>query len=145
MLHLIGPNTDKKWIENRYQAVSIPACVLDFETQMQWAYSAADLALARSGASAVAERLAHQIPSIFMPYPFVEEDHQRKNAQSVQMLYQFGHIVDQNSVSVSHLTSKFIELLESLDLQTSSYRDLAPNKVTLAEAVAKILTQGSVV
>lgn len=141
VLHLLGPNTDKHAVESRYQAHAIPACVLEFETDMQWAYSAADLALARSGASAVAELLAHQIPSIFMPYPFVEEDHQRKNAQCARELYQFGYIVEQTSHAASDLSAALWKLLDSYDKDSIFQRNIADDQVTLAEAAAKILNQ----
>jgi UDP-N-acetylglucosamine--N-acetylmuramyl-(pentapeptide) pyrophosphoryl-undecaprenol N-acetylglucosamine transferase len=44
------------------------------------AYAAADLVLARAGASTLGELAATGKPSVLVPYPFAAEDHQRANA-----------------------------------------------------------------
>jgi len=45
------------------------------------AYAAADLVVARSGASTLAELAATARPSLLIPYPFASEDHQTANAR----------------------------------------------------------------
>jgi len=53
----------------------------DFITQMEYAFSAADIVVSRSGAMAIAELCVVSKPVVFVPYPFAAEDHQSVNAQ----------------------------------------------------------------
>jgi len=57
--------------------------VNDFITQMEFAYAAADIVVARSGAMTVAELCVVKKPVLFVPYPFAAEDHQTVNAMQL--------------------------------------------------------------
>jgi UDP-N-acetylglucosamine--N-acetylmuramyl-(pentapeptide) pyrophosphoryl-undecaprenol N-acetylglucosamine transferase len=59
------------------------ARVVPFIADMPAALAAADLIIARSGASAVSEICAVGRPSLLIPYPFASGDHQRINAESL--------------------------------------------------------------
>ena len=47
-------------------------------------YSAADLAVARSGGQTIAELSFFELPAVFVPYPYAAEDHQTANAEAVE-------------------------------------------------------------
>ena len=52
-----------------------------FLDEMSRRFAEADLVLARSGASTVAELSAAGKPALLVPFPFAADDHQRKNAE----------------------------------------------------------------
>jgi len=57
--------------------------VNDFINQMEYAYAAADVVVARAGAMTVAELCVVKKPVIFVPYPYAAEDHQTVNAKQL--------------------------------------------------------------
>ena len=54
-----------------------------FISKMEYAYNAADIVVARSGAMTIAELCVVGKPAIFVPYPFAAEDHQAANAMAL--------------------------------------------------------------
>ncbi len=60
--------------------------VKGFIENMSEAYSASDLVISRSGAGAVAEIAALGLPAIFVPSPYVAENHQYHNARGLAEL-----------------------------------------------------------
>ncbi|MCL1816139.1 MAG: undecaprenyldiphospho-muramoylpentapeptide beta-N-acetylglucosaminyltransferase [Clostridiales bacterium] len=54
--------------------------VLPYLNDMQYALALADLALARSGASFLAEAAMAGLPTILVPYPYAANNHQTENA-----------------------------------------------------------------
>jgi UDP-N-acetylglucosamine--N-acetylmuramyl-(pentapeptide) pyrophosphoryl-undecaprenol N-acetylglucosamine transferase len=48
---------------------------------MEEVYSAADFAVARSGAASLAELASFSIPGILIPFPYAADDHQTRNAE----------------------------------------------------------------
>lgn len=57
--------------------------VNEFITEMQIAYAAADIVMARAGAMTVTEICVTKRPTLFVPYPFAAEDHQTANAMQL--------------------------------------------------------------
>lgn len=60
------------------------ARVVPFIDDVAAALAAADVVIARAGASTLAELCAVGRPSILIPYPFAADDHQMKNARSLE-------------------------------------------------------------
>lgn len=57
--------------------------IFDFVKQMDLAYAAADVVIARAGALSISELCLAKCPSILVPSPNVAEDHQTKNAMAL--------------------------------------------------------------
>jgi UDP-N-acetylglucosamine--N-acetylmuramyl-(pentapeptide) pyrophosphoryl-undecaprenol N-acetylglucosamine transferase len=82
IIHLTGVR-DERLVADNYLRENIPAYVAPFHHRMEEAYSAADLAIARSGAASLAELAFYGLPSILIPFPYAADDHQTRNAEIV--------------------------------------------------------------
>jgi UDP-N-acetylglucosamine--N-acetylmuramyl-(pentapeptide) pyrophosphoryl-undecaprenol N-acetylglucosamine transferase len=81
VLHIAGP-TDYEEVRDVYaKHPMLPQHVAAFCHRMDLAYRAADLAIARSGASSMSELAYFGVPSLLIPYPHAAEDHQTRNAE----------------------------------------------------------------
>jgi len=83
VLHLTGQG-EHAGVAAGYEALDLPAVVRAYADPMGPAYAVADLAIARAGASTVAELLATGLPAVFLPYPFHRDRHQVRQARAVE-------------------------------------------------------------
>ena len=65
-------------------AMALRVRALPFLDRMELAYAVADLAVARAGATSIAELSVCGIPSILVPYPHATENHQEANARELE-------------------------------------------------------------
>ncbi len=79
-----------------------------FIDNIDYAYSAADLVVCRSGISALMELAYFGSAAIFVPYPFSSDNHQLKNAERLLEQKACGIIFDKE---LDSLASKIIELI----------------------------------
>jgi UDP-N-acetylglucosamine--N-acetylmuramyl-(pentapeptide) pyrophosphoryl-undecaprenol N-acetylglucosamine transferase len=80
VIHLSGTR-DERLVADNYRREQIPAVVAAFHHHMEEVYSAADFAVARSGAASLAELAFFGLPSILIPFPYAADDHQTRNAE----------------------------------------------------------------
>jgi len=80
VIHLSGTR-DERMVIDSYRREQIPAYVAAFHHHMEEVYSAADFAVARSGAASLAELAFFGLPSILVPFPYAADDHQTRNAE----------------------------------------------------------------
>ncbi|NMC81682.1 MAG: undecaprenyldiphospho-muramoylpentapeptide beta-N-acetylglucosaminyltransferase [Armatimonadetes bacterium] len=102
---------------------------LPFIEDMTAAYTATDVAVARTGASSIAELALHALPAILVPYPYAADDHQRANAE-IPRKAGAARVIDQSGFNPATLCEALQELAgaEVRDAMKNSARQLArPN------------------
>jgi UDP-N-acetylglucosamine--N-acetylmuramyl-(pentapeptide) pyrophosphoryl-undecaprenol N-acetylglucosamine transferase len=109
--------------------------VVRYEDRMHLAYAAADLVLARAGATTVAELAATGRPSILVPWPLATEDHQTANAR---VLADVGAavLVPESELSVERLSAE-IDRLSADPVALSAMADAA-RSLARPDAAARI-------
>jgi len=75
------------------------------------AYTVADIAVARAGASVVFELAAFGVPTVFVPYPWAADNHQAENA--AELVKQGGAVVIRDDrLTGDALTKQLVALLD---------------------------------
>ncbi|MCK4671657.1 MAG: glycosyltransferase, partial [Candidatus Aegiribacteria sp.] len=120
--------------------------VVDFVDNPGLLYSAADIAVARSGAMTTAELSWFRIPSIYIPYPFAADNHQKWNAASI--VQKGGAIeIDQDGLEPEVLWEMIIGLLENtseIDKMKIALAEMMPvNPATVIARDILALSEGS--
>lgn len=100
-----GKNYYDKFKKFNFTSVKI----LDFIDDMNKAYSACDLLVARAGATTIAELSVLGIPSILIPSPHVAENHQFYNAKS--LADEGAAILIPDDEQMKNLKNKILELV----------------------------------
>ncbi|MBX3390347.1 MAG: UDP-N-acetylglucosamine--N-acetylmuramyl-(pentapeptide) pyrophosphoryl-undecaprenol N-acetylglucosamine transferase [Phycisphaeraceae bacterium] len=86
VIHQCGPvavakdSLDEKAIAVAYEKAGVRSIVKPLFREMGRVWGASDLAIGRCGAGSVGEAWANRVPSVFMPYPYHKDQHQRQNA-----------------------------------------------------------------
>ena len=79
-----------------------------FIQEMQWAYAAADMVVARAGAMSIAELQVVAKPAILVPFPHAAEDHQTDNALQLVQVGAASMVADQEVAN--QLVDRILEL-----------------------------------
>ena len=82
VLHQTGEK-DAADVTDGYRQAGVKAAVLPYIHDMAAAYAAADLVVARSGATTVAELAVLGKRAVLVPYPYAADNHQEYNARSL--------------------------------------------------------------
>ncbi len=111
--------------------------VNEFISQMEHAYSAADVVISRAGAMAISEICLVAKPSVFVPYPHAAEDHQTVNAK---------HLVEKHAglmVKDSEVKEKLVKSIIALATDEVKQNELKQHiaKLGVADADTVIATE----
>lgn len=82
-VHQTGAEDSAPW-RRAWEEAHVPAVVEPFFDEMGLCWGAADLAVSRAGAGSVAEAWANRVPTLFLPYPYHRDQHQRFNAEPLE-------------------------------------------------------------
>ena len=80
VIHLTGPD-DQEAVQQAYNDAGVRGIAYAYCNQMGAVWSAATVAISRAGAGSVAEAWANAVPTVFMPYPYHKDQHQKLNAE----------------------------------------------------------------
>ncbi|SHJ23768.1 UDP-N-acetylglucosamine-N-acetylmuramylpentapeptide N-acetylglucosamine transferase [Arenibacter nanhaiticus] len=111
--------------------------VYPFINRMDFAYTATDMIISRSGAGAVSELSIVGKPVIFIPSPNVAEDHQTKNAKAL--------VAENAAVMIAErdLDTEFEEDFTDLMLTKNRQQELSDNikRMSLPDATKRIVDE----
>jgi len=102
---------DLERVRAAYAAIAQPVELATFFDDVPARMATADLVVARSGASTVAELLALGRPALFVPYAFAADDHQTANARALEEAGA-AVLLPQAEASPSTLARQLAALLE---------------------------------
>jgi UDP-N-acetylglucosamine--N-acetylmuramyl-(pentapeptide) pyrophosphoryl-undecaprenol N-acetylglucosamine transferase len=113
VIHLSGTR-DERLVADNYRREQIPAAVAAFHHHMEEVYSAADFAVARSGAASLAELAFFGLPSILVPFPYAADDHQTRNAE-IFARTGAAFVLKESDLTPELLSQKIREMVERPD------------------------------
>ncbi len=105
--------------------------VNEFIEKMEFAYAAADIVVARSGAMTVAELCVAKKPVLFVPYPFAAEDHQTVNA--MRLVNKNAAMMVKDSEAGEKLVPLIIELSKNEHKQEELKKNISALAITNAD------------
>ena len=123
-------------VQTNYQKLNVEARVENFVDNMPEAYQWADIIISRSGASTVMEISVVNKPTIFVPYPFAQGQHQLHNAM---LLVTAGKalLVEEGSEFAERLTTEVKKLLDFQYYNKLQQAEFQARSVSAAEQIAK--------
>jgi UDP-N-acetylglucosamine--N-acetylmuramyl-(pentapeptide) pyrophosphoryl-undecaprenol N-acetylglucosamine transferase len=117
ILHFTGSSSSSIDIKATYARHGLSAVVSDFENEMSHAWAAADLVIARAGASTIAEQMAFAVPGILIPYPYATDQHQEKNAKYFEEVVGGAKRLQESSLKPHRLACEIETLLDEATSQ----------------------------
>jgi len=135
LIHLTG-RSDYSWVRACYDRSSLRSYVVPFEPRMKILYDAADLIVARAGASTIAEIVQVGKPAILVPFPYATARHQDRNARCLEE--NNGAVVLRQRMSTSGRASipGLLEKVTELIRDSRRLREMSANNCRLANGSA---------
>jgi UDP-N-acetylglucosamine--N-acetylmuramyl-(pentapeptide) pyrophosphoryl-undecaprenol N-acetylglucosamine transferase len=100
---------DVELVRDGYRRAGLEARVEAFLYQMDREMTAADIVVARAGATTLSELAAARRPAILVPLPTATDDHQRKNAEVIARAGG-AEVIDQRELTGDRLADSIVAL-----------------------------------
>jgi UDP-N-acetylglucosamine--N-acetylmuramyl-(pentapeptide) pyrophosphoryl-undecaprenol N-acetylglucosamine transferase len=117
---------DLAFVGDGYRRAGLEARVEPFLYTMDREMTAADLVVARAGATTLAELAAAGRPAILVPLPTATDDHQRKNADATARAGA-AEVIDQRELTGDRLAARILALADD-----------APKRAAMASAARRL-------
>lgn len=144
VIHLTGNEKNVAELETFYRDNGIRHSVKAFESRMDYAWSAANAFIGRSGASTIAEAMEYEIPGLLIPYPHAAENHQEKNADFLVFDVKGGMKLLEKELSYQSLNEAIKKLIneEWINEKKRAIKDYKrrPHKIDLCQLVSNSIT-----
>jgi UDP-N-acetylglucosamine--N-acetylmuramyl-(pentapeptide) pyrophosphoryl-undecaprenol N-acetylglucosamine transferase len=109
-----------------------------FVDRIELVYAAADVAVARAGASTVAELTVAGVPAILVPYPYATGRHQEANARAVERAGG-AHVLLDDAATGGAVADRILLLLEDpAVLESMARASLRFGRADAADALADV-------
>ncbi len=105
--------------------------VNDFISEMEYAYSAADIVVSRAGAISISELCVVKKPVLLVPFPFAAEDHQTMNA--LNLVNKNAAILIKDSEAMNEMVPKIIALVKNENKQLELMKNIGELAVVDAD------------
>ena len=143
-IHLSGV-PDLEAVQAAHGPLGTRSIVRPFLREMHLALEAADAAVSRAGASSLAELAAVGLPSVLIPLPTAQDDHQRHNASALERSGAATRL-EQAGLDQDHLRSAILRLVHDEAARAQMRRALAEwdrpeSAATIAECILSHLRQ----
>ena len=135
LIHQTGA-ADAEQVRAGYAAAGVQAEVAPFIKDMAAVYAQADLAVARAGATSLAELAVMGLPAVLIPYPHAADDHQAANA-SYYVAGNGALMYREAGLNAAQLASAVAELAE--DRGKRAAMGAAMRRMAVSDAAEQIL------
>lgn len=142
VLLVTGPRNHDAVLARLPTSGSLLLRAVPFVERIELAYAVADLAVARAGATTVAELCVSGVPAILVPYPYATANHQEANARAVERAGGAVVLLDEQTsgTNLKSLVEKLLEWPDRLPAMARAATDLGRPDATesLAGLVASV-------
>ncbi len=117
IIHQTGKDAAEA-VRAEYAQAGVRAWVGAFISNMGEAWNAADAAVSRAGAGSVAEAWSARVPTVFLPYPYHADQHQRHNARG--LVEAGGAVIVEDLVDPSANLARHLPVFQRLLMDESA-------------------------